>query len=275
MSDVVRILLSASFAIGLGATGLGARAQGHSPLLVKPRQFVTQYGCAQAQGIASDPVKVSALGTADRDEVEIVAAQCSAEAHNQQHPGQPSEAVLITPDPSQADPANKLYVKAVSVADARAVREYCEKVAVMDFIYLTTAAAAHPPASSAAGPADVEADPGRPDCDSFVKAAKPNNTLIVLTPAIVGGTAASVRLLTAIGADQPADVVKAEADRLALAVQGDAVKGAQGALDHPTILADASVVGAQSGAPVVGRARQILHAGSCVLTMGFACPNGH
>lgn len=272
MSRIVRMALAASAALGLAPA---AQAQGRSPLLVRPRQFVTQYSCAQAQGEAADPVKVAALAARDRDEVRIVAAQCSAEAHNRLHPDQPPQAVLVTPDPSEADPGDKLYVRIASLSDGRAVQAFCERVTVMDFIYLTTAAAAHPPAASAAGLAEVEADGGRPDCVSFVKSARAGGALIVLTPAIIGGTAATVRLLTGIGADQPADVIKAEADRLALAVQGDAVKGAQGALDHPIILAEASVAGAEPDALIAGRAHQILHAGSCVLTMGFACPNGH
>jgi hypothetical protein len=240
MSMLVRIAMAA--ALSVGVAGMAA-AQGAGVL--KPRQLVTQFSCAEARDLEASLGKVASLSADTRRELEIVWTTCAAQQHNQDHPDQ-LQVVLVAPAASAPATQNKTYVATVRLADGDGVREFCGKAG-----------------------ASVATDAGPVSCESFVGGAKA--ALIVFAPASVGGGAVTARVLALAGSGDPDHHLAYETERVAKLTRASAAQGMQATLEHPMLQ-----VAANGGvATLSGNGGLLIHTTKCMATMGFGagCPN--
>ncbi len=247
MPGFARMLMAA--AVAAGSMGAAEAA----PLQAKPKALVAQFSCSEAKSVEQDLKRAGALSPEARVEVEIVWAQCAADAYNKAHADQPRR-VVAAADPSGLATSGKIFFATINPADAEAVQDYCRRVAAGVAGY----------AGGDASAMEVATDSGPASCDSYVRGAKADASLIVLAPSAINGSGVTTRMLTMVAAGETPKQVQAEANRVNAAVRRAGAAGGQ------VILVDSDTHAADLNG---GTRSEFFHATKCITTMGFACPN--
>jgi len=244
MSPLVFLIVGVAVAArGLmpGSVTLAAPVGAHGPqesppgrAVVAQKQLVSGTNC---QNAAHAPPKPDFLSTSAeyRDDVLITTRYCSATAHNQMTPTKP-EIVVVSGDPNASGDV-KVSFKTIPKYDAKKVHDACVLTAKATFAYpQAPGTATTPQAEAVPMGAEVLTSSAKVDCETFLRETEADNPLVVLAPAVISGSAISVRILDMIGRKKPAAEVQAAVDALGAQVAPSVALSADDIRKHPQIV---------------------------------------